>query len=67
MNIRCCDPKAPVEKCNFCNKIVYTCELENPINNDYRCPLHKDGFEDAYGKWFCSGVCWDNYYNGETE
>lgn len=67
MNTECCDPNAPLEKCFSCGKIIYTCELENPINNDYRCPVHRDGFEDTYGNWFCSDICWDDYYIKDIE
>lgn len=57
----CCDPQSPLAKCLNCDKIIHTCERTTAVNNDYRCPLHKEGFEDSDGNWFCCGECYDKY------
>jgi hypothetical protein len=56
--LECCDPSAPLEKCVMCGKIVHTCERDISVNNDYRCPVHQDGFEDDDGDWFCGSNCY---------
>jgi hypothetical protein len=56
--LECCDPSAPLEKCVMCGKIVHTCERDISVNNDYRCPVHQDGFEDDNGDWFCDSNCY---------
>lgn len=59
----CCDPDAPIDKCITCGKVVHTCEREYPINNDYRCPLHKDDIQDNDGNWFCNDMCYSKRHN----
>lgn len=56
--MECVDPNAKIEKCANCGTNVYTCERTEPVGNDYRCPVHKDGFEVPGGKWFCSSNCY---------
>lgn len=60
MNKECCDPHAPVKKCLNCGESVYTCEKEHSDNNDYRCPIHKEGVETKHG-WFCNDKCYFEY------
>ena len=61
MKIECVQPDAPLEKCKNCKKIIHTCERTVAMYNDYRCPVHKDGFEDSNGNWFCCSKCYDEY------
>lgn len=67
MKPQCADPDAPLEKCLNCDKIIHTCERTVAIYNDYRCPVHKDGFETNDGNWFCSSECYDQYFGMENE
>jgi hypothetical protein len=69
MNLECCDPTAPIEKCMECGNMVYTCEKQEwgkdglipyKITNDYRCPVHKGGVQSLLG-WFCSEECYFKY------
>lgn len=62
MKLQCCDPSAPIDKCFFCGKVVHTCERESSVNNDYRCPIHKDDIQDGEGRWFCGSECYDAFY-----
>lgn len=61
--MKCVDTKAKIEKCQNCGKNVYTCERSIPVNNDYRCPVHKEGFETFEGKWYCSNDCYEETEN----
>ena len=45
----CANPNAPIKFCLWCNKVVYTCELDIAINNNYTCPIHPDGHETSRG------------------
>lgn len=63
----CCNPDAAIEKCVVCGNIVYTCERTVAVYNDYRCPVHKDGFETNNGNWFCSSECYDKYFGMENK
>ena len=69
MNLECCDPDAPIEKCVVCGNMVYTCEQQEwgknglipyKIPNAYRCPVHKGGVQSLLG-WFCSEECYFKY------
>jgi len=53
----CCDPNAPKIPCAQCGKPVYTCERETPVDSDYRCPAHLDGFEIGGNLWVCGESC----------
>lgn len=53
----CCDPSAPIVKCCVCGADVHTCERTEPVDNDYRCPLHGNGVELNAGEWVCSDAC----------
>ncbi len=67
MKLECVNPNAPTEKCLNCGNNIYTCERTVAVYNDYRCPIHKDGFETNDGNWFCCGECYDEYFDMENK
>lgn len=62
MELYCCDPLAPIDKCFVCGKVVHTCERDIPLNNDYRCSVHKDDIQDDDSRWFCGIKCYNIIY-----
>jgi hypothetical protein len=55
---KCVEPDAPKFPCVICGAVVFTCEREEPVNNNYACPMHPNGCEFD-GKWVCSLSCYD--------
>lgn len=55
----CVEPDAPKFPCRICGTDVYTCEREEPVNNNYLCPAHPNGCELSNGEYVCSQTCYD--------
>jgi len=58
MSAECVQPNAHWVQCCVCGKPVKTCERQEAVEGDYRCPAHPDGAELNDGRWVCSAGCY---------
>jgi hypothetical protein len=61
------DPNVPVVKCAVCGKDVHTCERKEAVDEDYTCPVHRDGCELTDGRCVCSYEGWELAVESELD